>query len=119
MQPERQLDQFIYDELINDSDDIDRIRNDIKYEVMYKLNIENDNDRPLNEPIDIYEMKKIIWFNSSWPPFVDPGSNIMWNLIDHVVPNQMAIELMQLLTQELPVDFVNSELVKRVSTKVI
>ena len=67
------------------------------------------------EPIDIYEMKRIIWFSADWPHFVDPGISVLHNLIDYIIDNHHAIELMQAIEADDPeyrFDDANNELIR-------
>lgn len=54
------------------------------------------------QSIDIYQMKRIIWFSADWPLFVDPGISALQNLIDSIVTDRVAIELMQAIEADNP-----------------
>ncbi len=48
-----------------------------------------------SDTIGIDQIKRIIWFSADWPLFVDPGISALQNLIDYIIDDQLAIELMQ------------------------
>jgi hypothetical protein len=75
------------------------------------------------ELIDINLSKDLIWRYAVWPPFIDPGESTMINLMERLIDDSMAIQLMELIVKYDPERYIydkrNKELRVKPKTKVV